>query len=117
MAVALLAGCGGPSAGAPCQRPACGGKTLYLCESGVFQPLNCPGPKGCFEGGQVGAILAECDLTGTDAGDPCTPGMSGVTLCESASHALVCENSVFGETACNQTCVSSQPDGTAGQCI
>src|SRR5579871_3472727 len=105
-------GCGGPKAGDPCQRPACGGNTLYTCESGVFQPINCPGPKGCFEGGMVGALLAECDLTGTDAGAICTPGMSGLTLCQSADAGLVCENQVFTEVACTVSCVSSQPDGS-----
>jgi hypothetical protein len=89
---------------------------MLRCESGVFQGVNCPGPQGCQEGGTASNLLLECDLTGTQAGAACTPGMAGFTLCQSASAALVCENAVFTQTTCTATCVSSQPDGSGGVC-
>jgi hypothetical protein len=109
-------GCGSPKAGDACRQDQCVGNKWFKCETGIFQPVNCPGPLGCSLKGSVGNLIIVCDLSGTRAGDVCTQGMTGETLCESPNAALVCANDQFTQTSCPQSCVTSQPDGSGGIC-
>jgi hypothetical protein len=109
--------CGNPKAGDACREDQCVGNQWFKCETGVFQPVNCPGPLGCSLKGSVGSLIILCDLSGTKAGDFCTQGMTGETLCESTGNAaLVCTNQQFTQTSCPTSCVTSQPDGSGGVC-
>jgi hypothetical protein len=110
-------GCGNPKAGDACRQDQCVGNQWFRCESGIFQPVNCPGPKGCSLEGSVGALVILCDFTGTQPGAFCTQGMTGLTFCDSSgTTALVCTNQQFTATSCPHACVTSQPDGSGGSC-
>jgi hypothetical protein len=119
LVLGLLAGCNcSPQPGQQCTEPACENQhTALRCDTGIYQVVDCPGPQGCFTSRESSCTFEFiCDLTGTVAGDPCTQGMNGFVLCESSTNALVCNSVNFAETACNNPCVTSQPDGTCGVC-
>ncbi|MDP3151088.1 MAG: hypothetical protein Q8N23_00375 [Archangium sp.] len=90
--VVVAAGCGSPSAGAPCTQMdtvTCkSGTETWACIAGKWAAAPCNGPKGCSDGAAF-----NCDLTQATTGTACPPWAEGRSACQSVPPALV---SCFG---------------------